>query len=144
MLVVFQDEGGDYSTHDLKTLLQGVGLVGRVPCEALMAVHRALQTTRLATDRLTVVDLLQAGLLAVHQLQRGMDLQTALQQSCTDVYVRGQHNTVSKQVSRSMHGERSANESSIICVDLILYILCLHVHVLAIYCKLYLIYMINK
>ena len=97
-VICSQEEGGAYSEMDLKRMLHSCGVTGRLPCEKLLEVHRAIQSDSYRTDRPTLAHLLRAGLLAWQKMDRGMDVNTALTSSCFEVYVRGHKDLSRKQV----------------------------------------------
>ena len=98
LFICLQEEGGAYSEMDLKRMLHSCGVTGRLPCEKLLEVHRAIQSDSYRTDRPTLAHLLRAGLLAWQKMDRGMDVNTALTSSCFEVYVRGHKDISRKQV----------------------------------------------
>ena len=97
-----QDEGGNYDDHDIKTMLHGLGLVGQLPVATLMDLHQSVKPETFGAGRLHVTDLLRTGQLVVQQLERGLDLHTALYDSAIEVYVRPQREPHTKQVNLFM------------------------------------------
>ncbi len=39
----FQNEGGEYDTQDVKTMLHSLGLVGKMPTDVLMNIHAEIK-----------------------------------------------------------------------------------------------------
>ncbi|XP_023930770.1 midasin-like, partial [Lingula anatina] len=100
--ILGEEEGVCYDDHDIKTMLHGLGLVGRVPCDTLMSIHMEIKENTSSFDRPSILSVLQAASLTVQNMERGVDLQGSLLLACTDVYVRCQKNFEDRQRARDL------------------------------------------
>ena len=41
--ILFQNEGGEYDSQDIKTMLHSIGLVGKVPTDVLIKIHAQIK-----------------------------------------------------------------------------------------------------
>ncbi|XP_048350337.1 midasin isoform X2 [Sphaerodactylus townsendi] len=72
--------------HDIKLLLQGLGLLGNSTCDALVAVHTETKEN-IAGSTCSVSSLIHAATLIVQQLHRGIGLAKGFLRACWEVYV---------------------------------------------------------
>uniref|UniRef100_A0A672UXN9 Midasin n=1 Tax=Strigops habroptila TaxID=2489341 RepID=A0A672UXN9_STRHB len=84
-----ENDGNVLDNLDLKLLLHGLGLVGDSVCDALMAVHSETKAA-IAGSVLSLSPLLQAAVLIVQQIQRGLGLAKSFYRACWEVYGRSQ------------------------------------------------------
>uniref|UniRef100_A0A672UXL9 Midasin n=1 Tax=Strigops habroptila TaxID=2489341 RepID=A0A672UXL9_STRHB len=92
-----ENDGNVLDNLDLKLLLHGLGLVGDSVCDALMAVHSETKAA-IAGSVLSLSPLLQAAVLIVQQIQRGLGLAKSFYRACWEVYGRSQQLQVNQQV----------------------------------------------
>lgn len=90
-----QEEGGGYSEHDVREMLEAAGLAGRIPYHILSNIHKGMKDILAGCS---ILDLIHTAKLTHQQMDRGVDLQTAITLSVTDVYIRTQHNVQLRQV----------------------------------------------
>ncbi len=104
ILVCFQEEdGGKYTSHDLKAMIHSLGLAGRVPCDMLLTLHEELRHHRSSAGvRFSLPHLLRVTQLVVQQLGYGGELPAALYDAAIEVYVRPQRNQTLKQVRHNI------------------------------------------
>ncbi|XP_015262586.1 PREDICTED: midasin [Gekko japonicus] len=72
--------------HDVKLLLQGLGLLGNSTCDALVAVHTETKDN-IAGSTCSLSSLIHAATLTVQQLHRGISLAKSFYRACWEVYV---------------------------------------------------------
>ncbi|XP_077160450.1 midasin isoform X2 [Paroedura picta] len=72
--------------HDVKLLLQGLGLLGNSTCDALVAVHTDTKEN-IAGSTCSLSSLIHAATLIVQQLHRGISLAKSFYRACWEVYV---------------------------------------------------------
>ncbi|NXU56757.1 MDN1 protein, partial [Turnix velox] len=92
-----ENDGTVLDNLDLKLLLHGLGLVGDSVCEALMAVHSETKAA-VAGSVSSLSPLLQAAVLIVQQVQRGVGLAKSFYKACWDVYVRSQQLQINQKL----------------------------------------------
>ncbi|XP_074752140.1 midasin isoform X1 [Athene noctua] len=80
-----ENDGNVFDSLDLKLLLHGLGLVGDSICDALMAVHSETKAA-IAGSVSSLSPLLQAAVLIVQQIQRGLGLAKSFYRACWEVY----------------------------------------------------------
>ncbi|KAM3931945.1 midasin [Leptodactylus fuscus] len=80
-------DGGLLDSYDIKTLLNSLGVTGDKLCNALMQVHEEIKETVIGSPCSSLSYLLHAGVLISQQLQRGIDLEQAFQNACSEVFV---------------------------------------------------------
>uniref|UniRef100_A0A3Q3JWH6 Midasin n=1 Tax=Monopterus albus TaxID=43700 RepID=A0A3Q3JWH6_MONAL len=89
-----EHEGICWDTQDLKTLLHTAGVTGDCLCDLLIEIHKSIKYSPTSS----MASLLHAATLLSCQLQRGVDLPSALQHVCGEVYSLCQRNTASQKV----------------------------------------------
>ncbi|KAI4802110.1 hypothetical protein KUCAC02_019968, partial [Chaenocephalus aceratus] len=93
-----EHEGVCWDTLDLKTLLHSAGVTGDCVCDLLIGIHKSIKTAIWDSPASSVASLLHAASLLSCQLQRGVDLPSALQHACGEAYSQCQRtNTNQKQ-----------------------------------------------
>uniref|UniRef100_A0A8C0BEF4 Midasin n=1 Tax=Buteo japonicus TaxID=224669 RepID=A0A8C0BEF4_9AVES len=95
-----ENDGNVLDDLDLKLLLHGLGLVGDSICDALMAVHSETKTA-IAGKKSSVSSLsplLQAAVLIVQQIQRGLGLAKSFYRACWEVYGRSQQLQINQKL----------------------------------------------
>ncbi|XP_034060418.1 LOW QUALITY PROTEIN: midasin [Gymnodraco acuticeps] len=93
-----EHEGVCWDTLDLKTLLHTAGVTGDCVCDLLIGIHKSIKTAIWDSPASSVASLLHAASLLSCQLQRGVDLPSALQHACGEAYSQCQRtNTNQKQ-----------------------------------------------
>uniref|UniRef100_A0A663DUU3 Midasin n=1 Tax=Aquila chrysaetos chrysaetos TaxID=223781 RepID=A0A663DUU3_AQUCH len=92
-----ENDGNVLDDLDLKLLLHGLGLVGDSICDALMAVHSETKTA-IAGSVSSLSPLLQAAVLIVQQIQRGLGLGKSFYRACWEVYGRSQQLQINQKV----------------------------------------------
>ncbi|NXB28427.1 MDN1 protein, partial [Eulacestoma nigropectus] len=80
-----ETDGNVLDSLDLKLLLHGLGLVGDSVCDALLAVHSETKAA-IAGSVSSLSPLLQAAVLIVQQIQRGLGLAKSFYRACWEVY----------------------------------------------------------
>uniref|UniRef100_A0A672UVV0 Midasin n=1 Tax=Strigops habroptila TaxID=2489341 RepID=A0A672UVV0_STRHB len=106
-----ENDGNVLDNLDLKLLLHGLGLVGDSVCDALMAVHSETKAA-IAGKRSSVLSLsplLQAAVLIVQQIQRGLGLAKSFYRACWEVYGRSQQLQVNQQVKQGVDKDGHAS-----------------------------------
>ncbi|NXI53175.1 MDN1 protein, partial [Chloroceryle aenea] len=92
-----ENDGNVLDNLDLKLLLHGVGLVGDSVCEALLAVHSEAKAA-VAGSVSSLSTLLQAAVLIVQQIQRGLGLAKSFYRACWEVYGRSQQLQINQKL----------------------------------------------
>ncbi|NXJ64381.1 MDN1 protein, partial [Rostratula benghalensis] len=92
-----ENDGNLLDNLDLKLLLHGLGLVGDGVCEALMAVHSETKAA-IAGSVSSLSPLLQAAVLIVQQIQRGLGLAKSFYRACWEVYGRSQQLQINQKL----------------------------------------------
>uniref|UniRef100_A0A8C0BE41 Midasin n=1 Tax=Buteo japonicus TaxID=224669 RepID=A0A8C0BE41_9AVES len=92
-----ENDGNVLDDLDLKLLLHGLGLVGDSICDALMAVHSETKTA-IAGSVSSLSPLLQAAVLIVQQIQRGLGLAKSFYRACWEVYGRSQQLQINQKL----------------------------------------------
>uniref|UniRef100_A0A8C4UIW8 Midasin n=1 Tax=Falco tinnunculus TaxID=100819 RepID=A0A8C4UIW8_FALTI len=92
-----ENDGNVLDDLDLKLLLHGLGLVGNSTCDALLAVHSETKAA-IAGSVSSLSPLLQAAVLIVQQVQRGLGLAKSFYRACWEVYGRSQQLQVNQKV----------------------------------------------
>ncbi|KAG8582222.1 hypothetical protein GDO81_007964 [Engystomops pustulosus] len=82
---------------DMNTLLNSLGLVGDNLCNALINVHKEISDTVIGSPCSNLSYLLHAGVLIHQHLQRGIDLEQAFQNACSEVFVYSQPTVLVQQ-----------------------------------------------
>ncbi|XP_068087248.1 midasin [Hyperolius riggenbachi] len=100
------DDGALFSSFDINELLHSLGITGEHLCKALIAMHEEIKESVTGSPCSSVSYLLQAAAMISQQLQRGIDLEQAFQQSCTEVYIYSQHSfPAQKQVQEIIQSQ---------------------------------------
>ncbi|NXN90988.1 MDN1 protein, partial [Rhinopomastus cyanomelas] len=92
-----ENDGNVLDTLDVKLLLHGLGLVGDSVCDALLAVHSETKAA-IAGCVSSLSPLLQAAVLIVQQIQRGLGLAKSFYRACWEVYGRSQQLQVNQKL----------------------------------------------
>ncbi|XP_008936093.1 PREDICTED: midasin, partial [Merops nubicus] len=92
-----ENDGNVLDNLDLKLLLHGLGLVGDSICDALTAVHSETKAA-IAGSVSSLSPLLQAAVLIVQQIQRGLGLAKSFYRACWEVYGRSQQLQVNQKL----------------------------------------------
>uniref|UniRef100_A0A8C4UIL8 Midasin n=1 Tax=Falco tinnunculus TaxID=100819 RepID=A0A8C4UIL8_FALTI len=92
-----ENDGNVLDDLDLKLLLHGLGLVGNSTCDALLAVHSETKAA-IAGSVSSLSPLLQAAVLIVQQVQRGLGLAKSFYRACWEVYGRSQQLQVNQKL----------------------------------------------
>uniref|UniRef100_A0A8C0ELF2 Midasin n=1 Tax=Bubo bubo TaxID=30461 RepID=A0A8C0ELF2_BUBBB len=92
-----ENDGNVLDNLDLKLLLHGLGLVGDSICDALMAVHSETKAA-IAGSVSSLSPLLQAAVLIVQQIQRGLGLAKSFYRACWEVYGRSQQLQINQKL----------------------------------------------
>ncbi|XP_077869169.1 midasin [Saccoglossus kowalevskii] len=100
--ILGENEGGNLDAMDLKSLLHGVGLVGKQPCELLINLHTQMKSSLSGPDPCSLLDLLHAASLTVQELQRGNDVASAMVAACRNIYVASQRSYANRKVAKEI------------------------------------------
>uniref|UniRef100_A0A8C3JUM0 Midasin n=1 Tax=Calidris pygmaea TaxID=425635 RepID=A0A8C3JUM0_9CHAR len=92
-----ENDGNVLDNLDLKLLLHGLGLVGDSVCDALIAVHSETKAA-IAGSASSLSPLLQAAVLIVQQIQRGLGLAKSFYKACWEVYGRSQQLQINQKL----------------------------------------------
>uniref|UniRef100_A0A8C5T387 Midasin n=1 Tax=Malurus cyaneus samueli TaxID=2593467 RepID=A0A8C5T387_9PASS len=92
-----EHDGNVLDSLDLKLLLHGLGLVGDSVCDALLAVHSEAKAA-IAGSVSSLSPLLQAAILIVQQIQRGLGLAKSFYRACWEVYGRSQQLQINQKL----------------------------------------------
>nr|XP_036870003.1 midasin [Manis javanica] len=87
---------------DLKVLLHSLGLVGDSVCDTLLALHRETRSTVVGSPASSISTLIQTALLIVQYLQRGLSLDRAFSEACSEAYVRSQHSPANRKLVQAL------------------------------------------
>ncbi|KAM9562699.1 midasin isoform 4-T5 [Guaruba guarouba] len=91
-----ENDGNVLDNLDLKLLLHSLGLVGDSICDALIAVHSETKAA-IAGSVSSLSPLLQAAVLIVQQIQRGLGFAKSFYRACWEVYGRSQQLQINQQ-----------------------------------------------
>uniref|UniRef100_A0AAR2K636 Midasin n=1 Tax=Pygocentrus nattereri TaxID=42514 RepID=A0AAR2K636_PYGNA len=97
-----ENEGVCWDSLDLKTVLHTLGVTGDCVCDILMSVHSEIKSAIWDSPASSVSSLLHAAALLSGQLQRGVDLPSALLQACGEAYALCQRTAANQQVHRQL------------------------------------------
>lgn len=97
-----EHEGICWDTQDLKTLLHTAGVTGDCLCDLLIEIHKSIKCAIWDSPTSSMASLLHAATLLSCQLQRGVDLPSALQHVCGEVYSLCQRNTASRKQAQHL------------------------------------------
>ncbi|KGL95354.1 Midasin, partial [Charadrius vociferus] len=92
-----ENDGNVLSNLDLKLLLHSLGLVGDSICDALLSVHSETKAA-IAGSVSSLSPLLQAGVLIVQQIERGIGLAKSFYRACWEVYGRSQQLQINQKL----------------------------------------------
>ncbi|OXB54358.1 hypothetical protein ASZ78_011040, partial [Callipepla squamata] len=92
-----ENDGNILDNLDLKLLLHGLGLMGDSICDALLAVHSETKTA-IPGSVSSLSPLLQAAVLIVQQMQRGLGLVKSFYRACWEVYGRSQQLQINQKL----------------------------------------------
>ncbi|KAM4522940.1 midasin [Odontesthes bonariensis] len=97
-----ENEGVCWDTLDLKTLLHTAGVTGDCVCDLLMNIHKSIKSAIWDSPASSVSSLLHAATLLSSQLQRGVDLPSALQHACGEAYAFCQRTTANQKQAQQV------------------------------------------
>lgn len=92
-----EHEGVCWDSLDLKTVLHTAGITGDCVCDLLIEIHTSVKAAIWDSPGSCVSSLLHAAALLSCQLQRGVDLPSALQHACGEAYSLCQRNTANQK-----------------------------------------------
>ncbi|XP_049611993.1 midasin isoform X4 [Syngnathus scovelli] len=96
------DDGISWDSLDLKTLLHTAGATGDCVCDFLIKIHKSIKTAIWESPASSVASMLHAATLLFCQLQRGVDLPSALRHACQEVYSLCQSTTVRQKLAQQL------------------------------------------
>ncbi|XP_041660686.1 midasin isoform X2 [Cheilinus undulatus] len=91
-----------WDSQDLKTLLHTAGVTGDCVCELLIEIHKSIKSAIWDSPASSVASLLHAATLLSCQLQRGVDLPSALLHACGEAYSLCQRTTASQKQAQQV------------------------------------------
>ncbi|KAM6905784.1 midasin isoform 2-T2 [Lycodopsis pacificus] len=97
-----EHEGSCWDTLDLKTLLHTAGVTGDCVCDLLIEIHKSIKSAIWDSPASSVASLLHAATLLSCQLQRGVDLPSALQHACGEAYSLCQRTAASQKQAQQV------------------------------------------
>ncbi|XP_068197957.1 midasin isoform X4 [Antennarius striatus] len=97
-----EHEGVCWDSLDLKTLLHTAGVAGDCVCDLLIEIHQSIKSAIWDSPASSVATLLHAAALLSCQLQRGVDLPSALQHACGEAYSLCQRTADSQKLTQQM------------------------------------------
>ncbi|KAI3364212.1 hypothetical protein L3Q82_010816 [Scortum barcoo] len=100
--ILGEHEGVCWDTQDLKTLLHTAGVTGDCVCDLLIEIHKSIKSAIWDSPASSVASLLHAATLLSCQLQRGVDLPSALQHACGEAYSLCQRSTASQKQAQQV------------------------------------------
>ncbi|XP_056150027.1 midasin [Lampris incognitus] len=95
-----EHEGVCWDMLDLKTVLHTAGVTGDCVCDLLIQIHTSIKAAIWDSPASSVASLLHAATLLSCQLQRGVDLPSALQHACGEAYTVCQRTTASQRTAQ--------------------------------------------
>ncbi|XP_051908078.1 midasin isoform X2 [Hippocampus zosterae] len=101
-----ETDGISWDTLDLKTLLHTAGATGDCVCNLLIEIHKSIKSAIWDSPASSVTSMLHAATLMFCQLQRGVDLPSALQHACQEVYSLSQRTTASQKLAQQVIEQR--------------------------------------
>uniref|UniRef100_A0A3Q2XAQ5 Midasin AAA ATPase 1 n=1 Tax=Hippocampus comes TaxID=109280 RepID=A0A3Q2XAQ5_HIPCM len=101
-----ETDGISWDTLDLKTLLHTAGATGDSVCNLLIEIHKSIKSAIWDSPASSVTSMLHAATLLFCQLQRGVDLPSALQHACQEVYALSQRTTASQKLAQQVIEQR--------------------------------------
>ncbi|XP_061563343.1 midasin [Cololabis saira] len=96
------EHDGVWDSLDLKTLLHTAGVTGDCVCKLLIQIHKGIKAAIWDSPASSVASLLHAATLLSCQLQRGVDLPSALQHACGEAYSSCQRSTASQKQAQQV------------------------------------------
>ncbi|XP_054255246.1 midasin [Indicator indicator] len=106
-----ENDGNVLDSLDLKLLLHGLGLVGDSVCDALVAVHSETKAA-IAGSVSSLSPLLQAAVLIVQQMQRGLGLAKSFYRACWEVYGRSQQLQINQKLVLELVAKHTSSLAS--------------------------------
>ncbi|XP_065113160.1 midasin [Paramisgurnus dabryanus] len=97
-----EHEGMCWDALDLKTVLHTLGVTGDCVCDLLVSIHSEIKSAIWDSPASSMSSLLHAASLLSNQLQRGVDLPSALLQACGEAYAFCQRTTASQQLAQEV------------------------------------------
>ncbi|KAM4633655.1 midasin [Polymixia lowei] len=97
-----EHEGVCWDPLDLKTVLHTAGVTGDCVCDLLIEIHKSIKAAIWDSPASSVATLLHAATLLSCQLQRGVDLPSALQHACGEAYSLCQRTTASQRQAQQV------------------------------------------
>ncbi|XP_057208356.1 midasin isoform X2 [Triplophysa rosa] len=97
-----EHEGMCLDDLDLKMVLHTLGVTGDCVCDLLISVHSEIKNVIWDSPASSMSTLLHAASLLSNQLQRGVDLPSALLQACGEAYAFCQRTTASQQLAQEV------------------------------------------
>ncbi|GAA6099361.1 midasin isoform X1 [Tachysurus ichikawai] len=97
-----ENEGVCWDSLDLKTILHTMGVTGDCVCDLLMTVHSEIKSAIWDSPSSSASSLLHAAALLSSQLQRGVDLPSAMLQACGEAYVLCQRTNANQKLSQEL------------------------------------------
>ncbi|KAF4099466.1 hypothetical protein G5714_019592 [Onychostoma macrolepis] len=97
-----EHEGVCWDTLDLKMVLHTLGVTGDCVCDLLISIHSEIKNTIWDSPASSMSSLLHAASLLSGQLQRGVDLPSALLQACGEAYAFCQRTTANQQLAQEV------------------------------------------
>ncbi|TSL47560.1 Midasin [Bagarius yarrelli] len=97
-----ENEGVCWDSLDLKMILHTLGVTGDCVCDLLMTVHNQIKSAFWDSPASSVSSLLHAAALLSSQLQRGVDLPSALLQACGEAYALCQRTTSNQKMAQEL------------------------------------------
>ncbi|XP_030578137.1 midasin [Archocentrus centrarchus] len=101
-----EHEGVCWDMLDLKTLLHTAGVTGDCVCDLLIEIHKGIKSAIWDSPASSVASLLHAATLLSCQLQRGVDLPSALQHACGEAYVFCQRTSANQKEAQQVIEQR--------------------------------------
>lgn len=97
-----EHEGICWDTLDLKMVLHTLGITGDCVCDLLISIHSEIKKTIWDSPASSMSSLLHAASLLSGQLQRGVDLPSALLQACGEAYAFCQRTIANQQLTQEV------------------------------------------
>ncbi|KAF4092103.1 hypothetical protein AMELA_G00017110 [Ameiurus melas] len=97
-----ENEGACWDSLDVKTILHTLGVTGDCVCDLLMTVHSEIKSAIWDSPASSVSSLLHAAALLSGQLQRGVDLPSALLQACGEAYALCQRTSANQKLAQEL------------------------------------------
>ncbi|XP_061609171.1 midasin isoform X3 [Phyllopteryx taeniolatus] len=97
-----ENDGISWDTLDLKTLLRTAGVTGDCVCNLLIEIHKSIKSAIWDSPVSSVASMFHAATLLYCQLQRGVDLPSALQHACQEAYSFSQHTAASQKLAQQV------------------------------------------